>query len=118
MLIQLRELCTPAFLYFIISFVSILSILIQNMIQGNRHTYCLGSYRCHVGSSLVPFIGKVLYMLLVTLGLNELCRRGYSNLSWFVFLFPFIMMFVMLGAFMLSFGTIEQHYSHTQGIQH
>jgi hypothetical protein len=118
MLEQLRKLCTPAFLYFVISSISILSILIQNVLQGDRHTYCVGNYRCHVTSSLVPFIGKVLYMLLVTLGLNELCRRGYSNLSWFIFLFPFIMMFVLIGAFMMSLGTMEQHYSHTQDIKH
>lgn len=118
MLDQLRKLCTPSFLYFIISAVSILSILIQNILQGNRHMYCVGSYKCHVSSSLVPFVGKVLYVLLVTLGLNELCKRGYSNFSWFIFLFPFIMMFVLIGAFMLSFGTIDQHYSHVQTIKH
>lgn len=116
MVIELRKLCTPAFLYFVLSALSILSILLQNILYGNRHTYCLGNYRCHVSSSLIPFVGKVLYMLLVTLGLNELCRRGYTNLSWFIFLFPFIMMFVLVGTYMLSFGVIEQHYSHVQEI--
>jgi hypothetical protein len=117
MLEQIRKLCTPAFLYFMISSISILSILIQNIFQGNRHTYCVGSYRCHVTSTLVPFLGKVLYMILVTLGLNELCKRGYTNLSWFIFLFPLIMMFVLIGIFMITFGTLEQHYSHVQLIK-
>jgi len=83
---------------------------------GDRHTYCLGTYRCNMSSTLIPFLGKIVYMLLVTLGLNELCKRGYSNLSWFIFLFPFIMMFVLLGAFMMSFGVMETHYSHVQPI--
>lgn len=114
MLEQLRKLCTPAFLYFMLSFFSILMILLQNVMQGNRNLYCLGNYKCHVSSSLLPFIGKIAYMLLVTLGLNELCRRGYSQISWFIFLFPFIMMFVLIGAFMMSFGVIDHHYNHVQ----
>lgn len=117
-MLDLRKLCTPALLYFSLSVFTIVVILIQNVLQGNRNTYCLGNYQCHVSSTLFPFIGKVLYTLLITLGLNEMCRRGYSNLSWFVFLFPFIMMFVLLGSYMMSMGTIEQHYSHTQAIKH
>lgn len=114
MFAQLRKLCTPAFLYFMLSAFSILMILLQNVMQGNRNTYCLGNYRCHMSSSLVPFIGKIVYMVLVTLGLNELCRRGYSQVAWFIFLFPFIMMFVLIGAFMMSIGVMDQHYSHVQ----
>lgn len=115
-MLNLRKLCTPAFLYFIISAVSIFSILVQNLMQGDRNTYCLGNYKCHMSSALVPFVGKVVYMLLVTLGLNELCRRGYSNISWFIFLFPLIMMFVLLGAFMMSFGTIEENHFYSRHI--
>jgi hypothetical protein len=118
MLDQLRNLCTPAFLYFLLSSLSIMTILLQNVLYGTRDTYCIGSYRCHMSSTLIPFLGKIVYMLLVTLGLNELCKRGYSNISWLIFLFPFIMMFVLIGSFMLSFGTLESHYSHTQQLKH
>ena len=44
---------------------------------------------------------KILYIIVWTLILDYLCRKGYSKVSWLLVLFPLIMMFVLIGGFML-----------------
>jgi hypothetical protein len=94
MLKQLQKLCTPAHLYFILSVISLVLMAIQNL--GNTDKYCVGNYTCVVTSTLGVFLVKMIYVAFWTWVLNTLCRAGYTNLSWFVFLLPFIAMFILI----------------------
>lgn len=91
MLKQLQKLCTPAHLYFILSVISLVLMAIQNL--GNTDKYCVGNYTCVVTYTVLV---KMIYVAFWTWVLNTLCRAGYTNLSWFVFLLPFIAMFILI----------------------
>jgi hypothetical protein len=90
----LRNLCTPAYLYLVISLIALVIMGIQN--YGNVNTYCLGAYSCVVSSTFLIFLIKMIYILFWTWILNLMCRAGATNLSWFLVLFPFILFFILL----------------------
>jgi hypothetical protein len=96
----IKNLCTPAFVYLIISVISIIAMAIQN--YGNSDLYCLGLYSCNVTSIGIIFVFKVLYVLFWTWVLNIICRGGYPGVSWFLVLFPYILLFVLLGLLMIQ----------------
>ena len=100
MLESLKKLCTPAHLYFLISVISLLIMAFQNL--GNTNKYCVGNYECTVTSTLGVFAVKMLYVVFWTWVLNTLCRAGYDKLSWFIFLLPFVAMFVLIALMFLN----------------
>lgn len=100
MLESLKKLCTPAHLYFLISVISLLIMAFQNL--GNTNKYCVGNYECTVTSTLGVFAVKMLYVVFWTWVLNTLCRAGYEKLSWFIFLLPFVAMFVLIALMFLN----------------
>ena len=97
--VGLKNLCTPAFLYLTLSMVAIVIMWIQNM--GNESVYCLGSYNCNVSSTNLIFVIKILFVLFWTWVLNIICKAGFSYVSWFLVLFPFILFFIMLASIFL-----------------
>ena len=97
---KFSELCTPAMVYFVISFLGIGISVIQNL--GNSTKYCLGMFTCNVPSVVLIFIMKILYVLFWTWILNLICKDGHTNIAWFLVIFPFIFLFVVLGLLMLS----------------
>lgn len=97
----LKELCTPALLYFIISVLALVFLLLQNL--GDNNSYHVGSYSCRVPNTAVVFIIKLIYILFWTYVLNLICKDGHSGLSWLLVLFPFVLFFVVIGIMMLSF---------------
>lgn len=93
--------CTPAKVYLVLSLISILSILIQNLFESHR--YCLGMFSCQLDySNIFIFLLKIVYMVVWAIIINSLCKTNYSNLAWAIVLFPIILMFVMLGLFMVN----------------
>ena len=96
---KLSQLCTPSYVYFIISSLMIALTAIQNF--GNSNKYALGMFSCNVPSCIVVFIVKALYILFWTWILNLMCKDGHSEIAWFFVLLPFILMFVVLGMVMM-----------------
>ncbi len=96
----IKSLCTPSYIYFIISMIALVILAFQNL--GNQHTYVCGMYQCSVPNTMGIFIGKFIYVLFWTWVLNTLCKAGYKKLSWFILLLPFVMMFVMIGALLIA----------------
>ena len=90
------NLCAAAQFYFLISIVSILVLYSQN--YKTPYKYCVGIFKinsdCH---NLVYFMIKLLYVFIWTYLLQLLCRKGYSGVSWFLVLLPFIGMFILIG---------------------
>jgi hypothetical protein len=95
----LRDLCTPAYIYLVISTIALIIIAIQNI--GGTGTYSLGPYTCDVTSTVIIFIVKIIYILFWTWVLNLICDAGASGISWFILLFPFILMFILLASMFL-----------------
>jgi hypothetical protein len=97
---SLKELCTPALVYFIISMVALASVFLQNI--GNSNSYNVGSFSCRVPNTMVIFIVKFIYVLFWTWVLNLICKDGHSGISWLLILFPFLLLFVIIGLLMLN----------------
>ena len=90
----IKNLCTPAYVYLVLSMATVLIMFIQNF--GSSTTYCLGVYECNVGSVALVFLLKIVYILFWTWILNLLCRSGAESFSWFLVLFPYLMFFILL----------------------
>ena len=114
MKVDIKKLCTPAYVYLVISIISIIIMIIQN--SGNTNTYCLGNYGCQVSNTAWVFAGKAFYVILWTYILNLICSYGYRNISWFLVLFPFMLFFILIGLFMINQGVFmlqeSSLYSH------
>ena len=98
---SLKELCKPALLYFIISILATVVLLVQNL--GNNGIYHVGCFSCKVPSTTVIFIVKLVYILFWTWILNLMCKDGHSEISWLLVLLPLILLFVMMGMLLLNF---------------
>ena len=96
----LKDLCTPAMIYFVISIISLVMILFQNL--GNSDSYCVGSFSCRVPNTTLVFVVKLIYVLFWTYVLNLICKDGHTTLSWLLVLLPWILLFVMIGILMLN----------------
>jgi hypothetical protein len=97
---SVKELCSPAALYFIISMLSLVMILLQNL--GNSNSYHVGNFSCRVPSTTIVFIVKLIYILFWTWLLNLICKDGHTGISWLLVLFPLILFFVIISIIMLN----------------
>jgi hypothetical protein len=97
---SLKELCTPSLIYFVISIISLTVVLLQNL--GNTNSYHVGSFSCRVPNTALIFIVKLIYILFWSWVLNLICKDGHTELSWLLVLFPFILLFVMMGLLMIN----------------
>ena len=92
------KLCSPAKFYFLISSVSFILMLLQNI--GSNGRFNLGVYSCPHSHTGVILILNALYILAWTWILNLICTIN-KTLTWVIVLFPFIMLFIALGAVMI-----------------
>lgn len=96
---KLSQLCTPSYIYFIMSVLMIAIASVQNI--GNHNKYNLGMFSCRVPSCIAVFIVKILYIVFWTWILNLICKDGHTGVAWFLVLLPFILLFVLLGLVMM-----------------
>jgi hypothetical protein len=80
---SIESLCSPALLYFVLSVIAFLAMIGK--------------------ASLMTLLVKAFFILLWTWFLNFLCKKGHSGISWFLVLFPFILMLMI---FFLAADTI------------
>ena len=92
---RLKELCTPALIYFAISILGLAMVVLQNR-NSDIHTLRVGQQTMHVTNVLILFLFKLLYILFWTWILNLMCRDGHSEISWLLVLVPFIIFFIGL----------------------
>lgn len=96
-----KDLCKPAQFYVVLSLMSIILVLVQNLADSKK--YCLGHYSCDLDfSNVFVFLAKLAYMLMWTIILQSLCKNGFKNLAWFIVLIPFVVMFMLLGFFIFA----------------
>ena len=81
--LDLKKLCTPSFIYFLVSVLSFVLIMLQNL--GNTNTYCIGSYSCDVVSTFFALVIQAGYILFWTWILDLMCKAGYSEIAWFFY---------------------------------
>jgi hypothetical protein len=98
--VGLKNLCTPAYVYLVISSIALVVMFLQNV--GNSNVYCLGTYSCEVSNTAMIFAIKLLYVLFWTWLLNIICRGGASAFAWVLVLMPFIILFLLLALMMMG----------------
>ena len=99
---DLRKMCTPATIYFVVSFVLLVLLGVSNLDSPDR--LCIGEYDCYVGNNTVVFALNAIYIIFCTFILDLMCKNGYSSISWFVLLLPFILSFLFLAMVMVRVG--------------
>lgn len=92
---QIQKLCVPAFAYLVLSTLSFLTLLSQNLKDSRR--FCLGKLSCQVPHVAFVLFIKVLYIAFWTWAINALCKSGYKNLAWTLLFLPVILFFVLTG---------------------
>ena len=97
---KINNLCKPAYVYLVISVLSIIIMIIQNV--GNTNTFCVGKYTNDVSSTALVFIAQILYTTFWTFVLNSICYSGYKNISWIIVLLPFILFLLIIALFFLE----------------
>ena len=97
---KLGQLCRPAAFYFVISMIAYVITILQNL--GNINIFSLGVFSCKVTSTLLILLFNLVYILFWTWVLHLICKDGYTNVSWFLVLLPFIFLFVIFGVMMLK----------------
>jgi hypothetical protein len=97
---SIKELCTPASLYFVISMIALFILFIQNI--GYSNSYHVGSFSCRVPSTIFVFVVKLIYILFWTYVLNLICKDGHVGISWLLVLLPWLLLFVIIGLLMIN----------------
>ena len=99
-IVGLRNLCTPAFIYLIISMLLLVVMYIQN--RNNINVYCLGAYECDVTNVTAIFLVKFVYILFWTWILNLICKSGSPSIAWLLLLLPVILFFLLIALLFIS----------------
>ena len=107
---KLKDLCSPALFYFVVSIIMLIVSGFQNM--GNRYMYTMGSMTTRVSSTLLFFVVKFVYILFWTWILNLICGSGHPGIAWFLVLIPFILFFLIIFIFMINPYALEGMASH------
>jgi len=102
MFYPINKLCLPAYVYLVISLIILVVMGFQNL--GNSTEYCAGSYSCSVSSTVSMFIMKVVYVAFWTWVLNLMCKSGASVVAWALVVLPILMMFLLIGGYLISGG--------------
>ena len=109
-----NSLCPPARLYFSLSVTLLTISVIQNLlgvgttqrVGRGKNRICLGMYDCRSSvHPVVMFLVQVLFIFLWSWVLNQICKAGYVNISWFIVFLPFITFFALLALFVLGVAT-------------
>ena len=89
-LIGLRNLCTPALFYLMISMTGL--ILTSFGFFGTRSIFCIGKILCNEDNVYIIFLSKIFFILLCTWILNIICRKISSWISWIFVILPILLM--------------------------
>ena len=99
-----QDLCTPAKVYVTLAIIYMISAYFSimefsNFMQVNQskmHPY-LNSLNFSVSQSTNSVtLVNILFTLFWTWLLNQLCSAGYIRVSWFLVMFPYLLMFIAL----------------------
>ena len=82
---DLSKLCTPAMLYLVFAAISVVIGVFQKF-------------------QLLSLLVNVIFVAAWTWFLNFLCSKGYTSISWFLVLLPFLL---MLGAFAMTMEIVK-----------
>ena len=114
------KLCAPAQIYLIVSVVMLvlsyfgLSAISQQLSIHQSSSPVLQTLNfTYQKDSRTSYVVQGVFILLWTWVLSYLCKKGYTSLSWFLVLLPWVLMF--LAFFMYVLNTIRRIFFSTAG---
>ena len=93
------ELCPPALFYLVISSITLILFIIQNV--GNTSVWCLGDYQCDVNNNTFVLFVQFLYIILTTTVLQLICAYVTPIISWGLVLIIILSFFIFTGSIFL-----------------
>jgi len=106
---MLKNLCTPAHIYFVVSVILLLlgyfgmneiTRIIKIKKDDNKLLQTLNF--TYQKDARVTYTFQIVFILVWTWILNLLCTKGYKNLSWFLVLFPWLLSFIAVFVYLLN----------------
>ena len=93
------NLCTPAYVYLVISVITIVVMAIQSLTSSGL--YCAGTLTCNSSNLYLLFFMKILYVAFWTWLLQLMCKKISPILSWILVLGPFVLMLLFISIYVL-----------------
>ena len=114
------KLCIPAQIYLIVSFILMvlsyfgLNAISQQLTLNQSNSSFLQSLNfTYQKDARTSYIVQAVFIVLWTWVLSYLCNKGFSNLSWFLILLPWVLMF--LAFFVYIIETVKHIFFNTTG---
>jgi hypothetical protein len=104
-MVGLINLCTPAYVYLVLSIILLIVMFCQNMYNG-VNVFCLGSQECNITDSTNIYLIKIILIIFWTWVLNIICKEVTPTISWLLILFPFVVFFIFMGSVFVGDITI------------
>ena len=98
-IVGLYPVCSPSVGYLVISLFGLFYMGLMNIDSNNM--YNMIGVEFETSFLYMIFIVKFLFIIFWTWVLNIICRAGYSYVSWFIVLVPFILLFMLVFYFNL-----------------
>ena len=102
---EVQKLCTPAFIYLVLSVISTLIYLIAMFSAGSNPTLNGTDVNIHK-YTFGGLLMKVIWHLLFICFLNYLCKKKHTTIAWVVLFLPFILMGLIAMLLMFLFSLV------------
>ena len=102
---EVQKLCTPAFIYLVLSVISTLMYLIAMFSAGSNPTLNGTDVNIHA-YTFGGLVMKVIWHLLFISFLNYLCKKKHTTIAWVVLFLPFIFMGLIAMLLMFLFSLV------------
>ena len=103
------KLCTPAQIYLIVSFILMvlsyfgLNAISQQITLNQSNSSFLQSLNfTYQKDTRTSYVVQAVFIVLWTWVLSYLCNKGFSNLSWFLILLPWVLMFLAFFVYIIE----------------
>ena len=103
------KLCTPAQIYLIVSFILMVlsyfglnAISQQITLNQSNNSFLQSLNFTYQKDTRTSYVVQAVFIVLWTWVLSYLCNKGFSNLSWFLILFPWILMFLAFFVYIIE----------------
>ena len=114
------KLCIPAQIYLIVSFILMvlsyfgLNAISQQLTLNQSNSSFLQSLNfTYQKDTRTSYVVQAVFIVLWTWVLSYLCNKGFSNLSWFLILLPWVLMF--LAFFVYIIEIVKKIFFNTTG---
>ena len=104
-----NNLCTPAQIYLIISFILMIlsyfglnAISQQFTLNQSNNSFLQSLNFTYQKDARTSYVIQAVFIVLWTWVLSYLCNKGFSNLSWFLILLPWVLMFLAFFVYIIE----------------